>query len=121
MFKSLGNVLANPHVGLLFIDFEKPNRLRVTSSAAVSDDDPLLAQTEGAQLMVRVTAEHIFDNCPRYIHRMQKVLASRYVPRENVVTPLAGWKRIDIIQDVLPGKDQGRAEKEGGLVTIEDS
>ena len=24
MFKSLGNILLNPHVGLLFIDFERP-------------------------------------------------------------------------------------------------
>ncbi|MET0378017.1 MAG: pyridoxamine 5'-phosphate oxidase family protein, partial [Spongiibacteraceae bacterium] len=29
MFKSLGNIAVNPHVGLLFIDFESPKRLRV--------------------------------------------------------------------------------------------
>src|SRR5947209_5109663 len=29
MFRSLGNMLVNPHVALLFVDFMQPNRLRV--------------------------------------------------------------------------------------------
>src|SRR5215471_5255011 len=36
MFKSLGNILVNPKVGLLFIDFEQPNRMRVSGTASVS-------------------------------------------------------------------------------------
>jgi hypothetical protein len=68
MFKSLGNVMVNPHVGLLFIDFEQPNRTRVQGTASVSVDDPLLAEFPGAQLIIRVKAERIFPNCPRYIH-----------------------------------------------------
>ena len=43
MFKSLGNLLVNPNVGLLFIAMHgKPKRLRVNGSAQVSDADPLL-------------------------------------------------------------------------------
>src|SRR2546421_29416 len=34
MFKSLGNILANPRVGLLFVDFEEPNRMRVSGTAS---------------------------------------------------------------------------------------
>src|SRR5437660_4082516 len=46
MFKSLGNLLANPQVGLLFIDMhERPRRRRVNGTARVERDDPLLAQT----------------------------------------------------------------------------
>ena len=71
MFKSLGNILVNPQVGLLFIDFESPKRLRVNGRATVHEDDPLLAELAGAQLVVRVRAEAIFPNCPRYIHRMR--------------------------------------------------
>ena len=56
MFKSLGNIRANPHVGLLFIAMEdKPKRLRVNGTAEVVLDDPLLPQFEGAQALVRVT------------------------------------------------------------------
>src|SRR5437016_12972123 len=52
MFKSLGNLLVNPNVGLLFIDLhERPRRLRVNGTATVSREDPLLAQTVGAQMI----------------------------------------------------------------------
>jgi len=44
MFKSLGNIRANPGVGLLFLDFEQPKRLRVNGLATVSSDDSLMAQ-----------------------------------------------------------------------------
>src|SRR6266850_2582575 len=69
-FRSLGNALSNPHVGLLFIDWTAPRRLRVNGEASVSDTDPLLAECTGAQLIVRLHVRHIFPNCPRYIHRM---------------------------------------------------
>src|SRR5258707_1013402 len=55
MFKSLGNLLVNPNVGLLFIALhDKPKRLRINGSARVSDKDALLGETVGAQLIVRV-------------------------------------------------------------------
>src|SRR5262249_24217996 len=55
MFKSLGNLLVNSNVGLLFIAMnDKPKRLRVNGSARLSDTDPLLGKTVGAQLIVRV-------------------------------------------------------------------
>ena len=61
MFKSLGNLLVNPNIGLLFIAMnDKPKRLRVNGSARVSDADPLLGETVGAQLIVRVEARAIF-------------------------------------------------------------
>src|SRR5436190_12180435 len=59
MFKSLGNIRANPGVGLLFLSFEQPKRLRVNGTATVGSDDPLMAQFPGAQLLVRVPARHI--------------------------------------------------------------
>jgi uncharacterized protein len=84
MFKSLGNLGVNPNVGLLFIDMhEKPRRLRVNGTAVASREDPLLAATVGAQLMVRVTARAIFPNCPRYIPKLQLAEASPYVPRSR--------------------------------------
>jgi len=92
MFKSLGNIAANPDVGLLFINFEKPRRLRVNGTASFSREDPLLARTVGAQLMVRVKARAIFPNCPRYIPAMQFVEPSRFAPRAGVPFPEPEWK-----------------------------
>src|SRR6059058_2841525 len=61
MFKSIGNLAVNPHVGLLFIALhDRPKRLRINGSARIDRDDPLLAETVGAQLMVRVKVNVIF-------------------------------------------------------------
>jgi predicted pyridoxine 5'-phosphate oxidase superfamily flavin-nucleotide-binding protein len=110
MFKSLGNVLVNPYVGLLFIDFESPRRLRVNGRASILADDPLLVQCEGAQLVVRVTAEAIFPNCPRYVHQMQMVEASAYAPRPGHVPPVPKWKTAPHFNDVLPPGDAARSD-----------
>jgi uncharacterized protein len=105
MFKSLGNILVNPHVGLLFIDFESPRRLRVNGRASVREDDPLLAELVGAQLVVRVHADAIFPNCPRYIHTMRMVEESPYAPREGHTPPVPEWKQRPDFRDVLPPGD----------------
>jgi uncharacterized protein len=96
MFKSLGNLIVNRNVGLLFIMMhEKPKRLRVNGSARVSDDDPLLGETVGAQLIVRVAARAIFPNCPRYIPAMQMTGPSIYTPQPKVEPPEPAWKSFD--------------------------
>jgi predicted pyridoxine 5'-phosphate oxidase superfamily flavin-nucleotide-binding protein len=103
MFRSLGNLLANPAVALLFIDFERPRRLRVNGRASFATDDPLLQEFAGAQLVVRVRAERIFPNCPRYIHRMSVAERSSYVPRAGYTPPAPRWKSFEMFRDVLPG------------------
>ena len=102
MFKSLGNALVNPKVGLLFIDFAQPNRMRVQGTASVSADDPLMDQFPGGQLIVRVRAERIFPNCPRYIHELELVERSVYAPRPDYDPPVPDWKRMQIFSDALP-------------------
>ena len=120
MFYSMGNLLGNGNVGLLFVNFEQPHRLRVQGVATVRDDDPLLADYCEAQMIVRVAVNEIFRNCPRYVHHYQKVSRSEYVPRGGMKTPFAAWKRIDDVQSELPGKDQDRVEEEGGLCSRQE-
>lgn len=103
MFRSLGNVAVNASVGILFIDFESPRRLRVNGVASFSDDDPLMAEMPGAQLVVRVRAQKIFPNCPRYIHRSAGSELSEYTPRAGYAPPEPKWKSMDFVVDVLPG------------------
>jgi uncharacterized protein len=102
MFKSLGNITANAAVGLLFIDFQAGKRLRVNGDAALHLDDPLKDAYPEAQAIVRVRAQHVFPNCPRYIHRMELVEPSPYVPTAGCATPVPGWKRSDAFKDYLP-------------------
>lgn len=102
MFKSLGNLLVNPHVGLLFIDFLNTNRMRVQGTATLSDDDSLMTEFPGAQLIVRVEPQRIFPNCPRYIHKMQVVEHSVYAPDVGHSPPVPDWKRMPVFKDHLP-------------------
>jgi uncharacterized protein len=105
MFKSVGNILVNPHVGLLFVDFEKPRRLRVNGRATVHENDPLQEQLVGAQLIVRVRAEAIFPNCPRYVHTMEYVETSAYAPCQGHTPPIPEWKQRPVFREVLPPGD----------------
>jgi predicted pyridoxine 5'-phosphate oxidase superfamily flavin-nucleotide-binding protein len=110
MYRSMGNLLVNAHVGLLFIDFEQPKRLRVNGEARVTQDDPLLAEFDGAVFMVRVTATHVFPNCPRYIHRMTLAERSVHAPRTGHEPPVPAWKTFDAFRDALPERDRAAAE-----------
>lgn len=120
MFLSMGNIVGNSQVGLLFIDFEKPHRMRVQGSARVSSADPLISNWKEAELVVVVTVSEVFQNCPRYVHRYQKVKESRYVPKDACETPVAGWKRIDNLQDVLRAHESQAVERDGGQITAEE-
>jgi predicted pyridoxine 5'-phosphate oxidase superfamily flavin-nucleotide-binding protein len=108
MFLSMGNLLANPQVGLLFVDFERPSRLRLNGIASIDADDPLLGDYERAQFVVRVRATQVFPNCPRYIHKLELVERSRFVPRATCEPPVPDWKRRDWARDVLPAGDPAR-------------
>lgn len=101
MFKSLGNITVNPHVGLLFIDFERPRRLRVNGTASVSRDDPLIKTTVGAQMIVRVSAQAIFPNCPRYIPTMKVVEPSIYAPKPGEAPVEPAWKSAPEFADAV--------------------
>ena len=75
----------------------------MNGEATFSDVDPLMAELPGAQLIVRVRAQQIFPNCPRYIHRSAGSEPSEYAPRAGHVPPQPKWKSMDFVVDVLPG------------------
>lgn len=114
MYLSAGNVLVNPAVGLLFIDFEQGHRLRLEGTASIDAGDPLLGDYLEAQFVVRVRTRAVYPNCPRYIHRYTRVQSSRFVPQAGTLTPVPEWKRSDWAADVLPAGDPARdpAERE---------
>lgn len=113
MYRSWGNLLANPHVGLLFIDFEKQSRLRVNGTATISEDDELRSEFPGSVFVIRVKAEKIFPACPRYIHKMQLVELSEYAPKPNYTPPIPAWKQFDEFRDALPERDRMDATDAG--------
>ena len=108
MYLTMGNLLANPHVGLLFLDFEGRRRLRLEGTASIADDDPLVADYPEAQFVVRVRSERVYPNCPRYIHRYRLVERSRFVPKTECETPVPKWKTEQWSADALPEEDPAR-------------
>jgi len=108
MYLSMGAVAATHRVGILFIDFENPRRMRFNGDASIDFNDPLKAMFAEAQFVVRVRAREIFTNCPRYIHKMKIIERSRFVPKGGCVTPVPGWKAGDWVADVLPAGDPAR-------------
>ena len=110
MFRSLGNLLVNPAVGLLFIDMgAAPRRLRVNGTATVARDDPAIGSFEGAQLLVRVRARAIFPNCPRYIPGPDG--PSVYAPRPDVAPVEPAWKGFAEFRDVVPPRAERPDER----------
>lgn len=119
MHYSTGNIAGNSEIGCLFIDFERPFRLRLQGKAQVLKDGPLMGLFKEAELVVKVAVSDIWMNCPRYIHRYKKLSASRYVPRAEIETPLCEWKRIDGMQDTLRPHETAAVER-AGHITIDE-
>lgn len=119
MFMSMGNIEAQAKVGLLFVDYEHPQRLRLRGAARCLRDRSMLDSYPGANLVVEVTIEHAWVNCPRYVHRMQPLETSPYLPKKDGTATLALWKRIDLMQDVISEAERAQAQAMG-VLTIEE-
>lgn len=119
MFMSTGNIQAKSKIGLLFIDFQTPQRIRVRGKAKCIKEGPILKSYPGANLVMELTVSNAWINCPRYIHRMDLSDQSPYIPAKDGTIPLALWKRVDLVQDVITDKDRAEAESLG-IITIDE-
>jgi hypothetical protein len=105
MFRSLGNIRVNPHVGLLFMRIgEKPGRLRINGTAEIAFEDDRLEALAGGQMLVKVTPTDIFPNCPRYIPRLELIEPSIYAPRPGEAPVEPAWKAVPAFSDVTPAR-----------------
>lgn len=120
MFLSAGNIADQANIGLLFIDFETPNRVRMQATASLDEDDPMMAKYPGALTVVRASVDKVFLNCARYIHKHERLSTSPYVPDDKGDQPYPSWKRIDLVQDALRPEDQGLAEAAGGVISMDE-
>ena len=102
MWLSAGNVAGAGKVGMLFIDFESPNRLRVQGGARLRREPEILARWPEVGLAIEVKISQLWVNCPRYIHPMQRVSDAPHVPKAGSTTPVPEWKTMEIFADVVP-------------------
>jgi predicted pyridoxine 5'-phosphate oxidase superfamily flavin-nucleotide-binding protein len=108
MYLSMGNIGENPAIQMLFVDFEHPNRVRISGQATVTDDPALVGRYPGAQFAVHVAVEDVFPNCPRYVHRSPTHQLSPNVPAADGSAPIAEWKCMPQFNDVLAADDPAR-------------
>ena len=101
-YQSMGNLLSNPNVGMLFVDFEGSQRLRIQGIASIDEHDELLSHYVEAQFVVRVAVTEVYRNCPRYVHTYRFVEQSEYVPSAERETPQPAWKTSEELKDALP-------------------
>jgi hypothetical protein len=102
MYRSLGNLLVNPNVGILFVRFDgESTRLRVSGKAEIVEEPDRFKHLPGAQRLIRVTAEYIFYNCPRSVPKMEMVEHSVYLPKAGYSPPVPEWKKRDYIRDII--------------------
>lgn len=107
MYRSLGNLAVNDRVGLLFLRLDgepfdgSAARMRINGRARIDDSAEAIAGLPGAKRLIRVTAEHIFPNCPRYIPRMELVEPSAYAPADGRTPPEPPWKRKPMVKDIF--------------------
>ncbi len=113
MFYSVGNIDGQGKVGMLFIDFETPHRVRVQGVAKLVREHPLLAEYAEAKYLIMVDITKIWVNCPRYIHKYKKLDQSKYVPEPCKVTPIPTWKRLDMVQDAITPEEKVIAAQQG--------
>jgi uncharacterized protein len=119
MFLSLGNIVSTAQVGLLFISFEAPRRLRVQGEARISPNEGA-HRLPGAIHLVHIAASQIFVNCGRYIHQHSMERLSPHVPNAAGEQPFPAWKRLDFIADTLPEQDQRKVAATGGSILLAD-
>jgi|SRR3569833_196873 len=119
MFLSLGNIASTGQVGLLFISFEAPRRLRIQGVAKVIPNEGS-SHCPGAVHLVHITVNQAFVNCGRYIHKYVPQSLSAHVPNEAGHQPFPAWKRIDVIADSLCEPDQKRVAAAGGTIAVAD-
>ena len=104
---------------MLFNHFEPPLPHPLPGPRQIVKSGPLLSLFKEAELVIKVKVSETWMNCPRYIHRYQKLERSKYAPGVEDETPFCEWKRIDIVQDAIRPGDAAKVN-ELGTVTIED-
>lgn len=107
MWRTLGNIRDNGRVALLFVDQQRPWRMRLHGTGTVLTDSSAVGAFTEAEAVLVIRVARVFPNCGRYIHQNGEI--SPFVPRKGRVTPIPDWKRLSVLHEVLPASDPARS------------
>ncbi len=103
-FNTIGNLMLDPRVGLLFVDFKNGGLLQITGRATIDWDSPDVATHPGAQRLVTIDIERIV--------RLQSVLPLRWSEPQGAIRSLRLVDRIresdDVVSFEFIARDAGR-------------
>ena len=99
-FMSLGNIMENPHVGCLFIDFADGARLRVNGSASIHETDAIANLFEEATRVIQVSVEQVVPNCKAHVPTLVPDLSSTHIAT-NIPTHIPNTTAT-----LIPGESQ---------------
>ena len=108
MFRTLGNIADDGRLALLFVDTERPWRIRLHGRGRVSTDPADTSRHVGCKAVLIVVVERVFPNCGRYIHPPGGI--SKYVPADGYTPPSPSWKQLPEIADALAHDDPARQD-----------
>ena len=70
IYNSLGNIIDNPHIGMLFINFETALRIRVNGSARIIEDKSVYHHIWPQALRyIEVKVQQVYFNCQKRIRK----------------------------------------------------
>ncbi|WP_165422847.1 pyridoxamine 5'-phosphate oxidase family protein [Ktedonosporobacter rubrisoli] len=78
MFQTLGNILVNPHVGLLIPDFATGSTLQITGRASIIWDEERIAALPGAERLLEITIDEVVQRDAILPWRWQLIEPSPY-------------------------------------------
>lgn len=84
LFNTFGNLLLNPHAGLLFMDFDNGDQLHIHGQAALIEDEAMVKQFPGAQRLLRVQIQGVRRQSEATSLRWRFVDSSPFSPNINL-------------------------------------
>jgi hypothetical protein len=116
-FNTIGNLLMDARVGLLFVDFERGNLLQISGNATIDWDSREVSRYAGAQRLINVEIDRIVQ--------LDRGLPLRWTPPEGAARELRVLRKIVESEDVtsfeFAARDNGTlpAFKAGQYLPIE--
>lgn len=92
-FNTIGNLVMDPRVGLLFVDFEAGSLLQITGRAAIDFDSAEVVRYPGAQRLVVIDIDEVV--------RLDRVLPLRWTEPEGAIRSLRLARKTRESEDVV--------------------
>ncbi len=93
LFNTIGNLVMDSRVGVLFVDFENGNLLQITGNAIIDWDSPEISKHTGAQRLINIQIDRVVQ--------LDNVLPLKWDAPEGTIRELRVLNKIRESEDVI--------------------